>query len=48
MSTTMKQYGFSDRFEALAAMYPDLVPGRILSQEKGLYRIAAQSAVEGR
>lgn len=35
----MKQYGYTDRFAALAGMYPEYMPGRILSQEKGLYRL---------
>lgn len=35
----MKQYGYTDRFAALAGMHPEYMPGRILSQEKGLYRL---------
>ena len=40
MITDMKQYGLTDRVLALASMYPELTVGRIVSQEKGLYRIA--------
>lgn len=40
MSTDMKQYGLTDRILALASMYPELTVGRIVSQEKGMYRIA--------
>lgn len=32
-------YGFDGRFAALAGEYDSLVAGRILSQEKGLYRV---------
>ena len=39
MTTDMKQYGLTDRVLALASMYPELTVGRIVSQEKGLYRI---------
>lgn len=39
MDTIMQQYGYSDHFAALAAMHPERIPGRILSQEKGLYRL---------
>lgn len=35
-------FGFSNRWAALAAGYPDLAAGRILSQEKGLYRIISE------
>ena len=42
MTDTLRQYGFSARFEALAAEHPGLTPGRVVSQERGLYRIAAQ------
>ena len=35
----MKQYGFSDRVQALAGMYPEYTVGRITSQEKGLYQL---------
>ena len=40
MITDMKQYGLTDRILALASMYPELTVGRIVSQEKGMYRIA--------
>ena len=42
MTDTLRQYGFSARFEALAAEHPCLTPGRVVSQERGLYRIATQ------
>lgn len=35
----MKQYGFSDRFQVFAEMYPEYTVGRITSQEKGLYQL---------
>lgn len=37
----LKRYGLSGKFEALAAMQPDLTAARVLSQEKGLYRIVS-------
>lgn len=40
--TDLSQYGFSDYFAALAAEYPGLVPGRVLSQEKGSYRVISR------
>ena len=40
MITDMKQYGLTDRILALASMYPKLTVGRIVSQGKGMYRIA--------
>lgn len=53
MNTDMKLYGLSERWAALAAGYPGLCVGRILSQEKGLYRLVTQygekpAAVSGR
>ena len=36
----MKKYGLTERFSVLAAMYPQLHIGRVLSQEKGYYKIA--------
>ena len=42
MDTNMQQYGYSDRFAALAAMHPELEPGRILSQEKGFFRLVTR------
>ena len=39
MDTIMQQFGFSDRYAALAAAHPEHIPGRILAQEKGLYRL---------
>lgn len=38
----LKNYGYSERFAALAGMYPAQEAGRILSQEKGLYRIVME------
>ena len=35
----MKQYGLSDRFQALAGLYPEFTVGRITSQEKGRYQL---------
>ena len=43
MATDMKQYGLTDRVLALASVYPELTVGRIVSQEKGLYRIATSN-----
>lgn len=37
--TDMTKYGLTDRWTQLAAEYPNLVVGRILAQEKGLYRV---------
>lgn len=37
----LQAYGFSGYFEALSAAYPDLVPARVLSQEKGIYRVVS-------
>ncbi|MBQ6684613.1 MAG: ribosome small subunit-dependent GTPase A [Firmicutes bacterium] len=42
MKNNMKHYGLDDRFRALASMYSDFVVGRILSQEKGLYRVITE------
>ena len=38
----MKRYGLTDRFAALAAMYPEWTPGRITLQEKGLYQLETE------
>ena len=38
----METYGLTDRFAALAGMYPELTACRIVSQEKGLYHLASQ------
>lgn len=35
----MTTFGLSERFAVLATEYPNLITGRILSQEKGLYRV---------
>jgi len=38
----MKRYGLTDRFAALAGMYPDWTVGRITLQEKGLYQLETE------
>jgi len=38
----LNKYGYHGRFEALASMYPDDVPARIIAQERGLYRVVSQ------
>ena len=38
----MKPYGMEDRVAALASMYGDDTVGRIISQEKGMYRIVTE------
>lgn len=43
MITDLKQYGLTDRVMVLASMYPELTVGRIVSQEKGMYRIATSN-----
>ena len=43
MNFSMKQYGLTDRFLSLASMYPKLTVGRIISQEKGLYRLVTEN-----
>ena len=43
MNTMMKQYGLTDRGSALASIYPELTVGRIVSQEKGLYRLVTSN-----
>lgn len=35
----MTAFGLSERFAVLTTEYPNLIAGRILSQEKGLYRV---------
>ena len=35
-------FGLSDRFAVLSKEYPDLTVGRVLSQEKGLYRVISE------
>lgn len=42
MKNIMKQYGLNDRFTTLAIMYSDFIVGRIVSQEKGMYRIVTE------
>ena len=38
----MAAFGLSDRFTVFANEYPDLTVGRILTQEKGLYRVISE------
>lgn len=38
----MKRYGLTERFAALAGMYPDWTVGRITLQEKGLYQLETE------
>ncbi len=40
--TELIAYGFDERFAAEAANDPDLTPARVVSQEKGLYRVVTQ------
>ncbi len=40
--TNMVALGFSDRFAVLAKEYAGLTAGRILAQEKGLYRVVSE------
>ncbi len=39
----MELYGLSGQFVALSAEYPSLSPGRILAQEKGMYRVVSHA-----
>ena len=39
---SMKQYGLTDRFQALSGMYPEWTVARIISQEKGLYHLVTE------
>jgi ribosome biogenesis GTPase len=39
MITDMTLWGLTERFRALAAEFPSLTVGRVLSQEKGIYRV---------
>lgn len=43
MNTNMKKYGLADRFNALSTMYETLSVGRVVSQEKGLYKIVTEN-----
>ena len=38
----MKQYGLNDRFTTLASMFSDFLVWRIISQEKGYYRVVSE------
>lgn len=42
----MKQYGLTDRFTALASMYPEWTVGRITLQEKGLYQLETEQGAK--
>lgn len=53
MHNELMQYGYSPRFEAFAAEYPNLTPARVILQEKGLYKIVSrfgesQASVSGK
>lgn len=39
MSVNMQNYGLNSHFAFLAAGYPEFMPARIISQERGLYRV---------
>ncbi len=39
----MKKYGLNDRFNALSTMYEGLAVGRVVSQERGLYKIVSEN-----
>lgn len=41
--TDMKRLGFSDRFLAESALYPDLYVGRVFSQHKDLYKVMCEN-----
>ncbi|MGN0688134.1 MAG: ribosome small subunit-dependent GTPase A [Oscillospiraceae bacterium] len=43
MYSIMKKYGLSDRFIALAGMYDGLTVGRVIQQEKGIYKIVTEN-----
>ena len=40
----MKKYGLTDRFIALSTMYEGFSVGRVVSQEKGLYKIVTENS----
>ncbi len=53
MSVLMASYGLTERFSAMAGEFPALTVGRVLSQEKGAYRVIhaegeQSAAVSGR
>ena len=35
----LESYGFTERFKTEAALYPEFVPGRILSQYRDSYKV---------
>lgn len=41
-SINLTAFGFSEHFAVLATEYPHLIAGRVLSQEKGLYRVISE------
>ena len=38
----LNQYGISERFLALASMYPDYIPARVVAQYRGKYKIVTE------
>ncbi len=42
MNEVMKKYGLNDRFYALSTMYEGLSVGRVILQEKGIYKIVTE------
>ncbi len=38
----IEKYGFSGKFSALALMFEGLCPGRVISQEKNIYRVVTE------
>lgn len=43
MNEVMKKYGLNDRFYTLSTMHEGLTVGRVVLQEKGIYRIVTES-----
>lgn len=39
MEVDLQDYGYTPRFQVFAEEYPDLSPARVISQEKGMYKI---------
>ncbi|MFA5562479.1 MAG: ribosome small subunit-dependent GTPase A [Eubacteriales bacterium] len=42
MTQDMTAFGLTERWAAAAREYPGLVPGRVVAQEKGLYRVVSE------
>lgn len=34
---SLADYGYTDRFKVYARQYPEYIPARVISQERGLY-----------